>query len=70
MFRTARKFNQPIGDWDVSNVTNMWEMFEYAEVFNHDISQWDVSNVRTVCDMFYESAIEDLYDFQPKFRKK
>ena len=42
-------FNQPIGDWDVSNVTDMQSMFSYAVdypmIFNQDISSWDVGNV-------------------------
>ena len=51
------QFNQPIGNWDVSNVTNMTLMFkgEYRETghpFNQDISFWDVSNVIDMSFMF------------------
>ena len=43
-------FNQPIGKWDVSNVTNMIGMFQSAEAFNQDLSSWDVNNVTTYDD--------------------
>ena len=51
-------FNQPIGDWDVSNVTNMLGMFaigagNLAIPFNQDISNWDVSSVTNMFFMFY-----------------
>ena len=38
--------NEDISRWNVSNVTNMDEMFFGADVFNGDISRWDVSKVR------------------------
>ena len=45
-------FNQQIGSWDVSNVTNMSTMFARGEAFNQDISSWDVSNVTNMNSMF------------------
>lgn len=45
-------FNQDISNWDVSNVTNMANMFVGARDFNQDISNWDVSNVTNMSQMF------------------
>jgi surface protein len=52
MFYLTDVFNQPIGDWDVSNVTDMNSMFQDAIAFNQDISSWDVSNVTDMTRMF------------------
>ena len=41
-----------IGEWDVSKVTDMSEMFHDAHSFNQDISKWDVSNVTDMSKMF------------------
>ena len=54
MFYGAISFNQPLGDWDVSNVTNMIYMFYYTP-FNQDISDWNVSSVNDFEDAFFES---------------
>ncbi len=45
-------FNQPIGNWDVSNVTDMYGMFFELSTFNQPIENWDVSNVTNMFRMF------------------
>ena len=48
---------EDLSKWDVSNVTNMWSMFDGSD-FNGDISGWDVSNVNDMNSMFENSAFE------------
>ena len=48
-------FNQDIGDWDTSNVTNMGYMFQGNKDFNQNISGWDTSNVTNMFGMFYSA---------------
>jgi surface protein len=58
MFSSATAFNQDIGDWIVSSVTDMIYMFEEATSFNQDIGSWDVSNVtdRGMRGMFQDAT--------------
>ena len=49
-------FNQPIGNWDVSNVTNMGSMFFGNSTFNQPIGKWDVSSVTNMGYMFYAAT--------------
>ena len=61
MFRGASAFNQPIGQWNVGNVTNMEYMFYNASAFNQPIEQWNVGNVTNMYAMFYGSGMSSDY---------
>ena len=56
MFMCATAFNQPIGNWDTSNVKYMRLMFASYEgpmKFNQPIGNWDTSNVTDMTGMFF-----------------
>ena len=61
MFFDNEVFNQPIDNWDVSNVTDMSNMFEAAQ-FNQPIGNWDVSSVTNMYSMFsqYSAFNQDI----------
>jgi surface protein len=44
-----------IGDWIVTNVTDMSNLFYNKQLFNDDISNWDVSNVTNMFQMFFNA---------------
>jgi surface protein len=66
MFRGA-PFNQDISSWNVSNVTNMNQMFQNASSFNQNIRSWDVSSVTTMRYMFNGAAAfnQDISAWNP-----
>ncbi len=52
LFGTA-EFNS----WDVSNVTNMLQLFSNTSLFNQNIGNWNVSNVTNMSGMFVNALI-------------
>ena len=54
LFNNFKTFNGDISEWNVSNVTDMADMFNDSD-FNGDISKWDVSNVKDMTEMFSHS---------------
>ncbi len=59
------EFNQDISSWDVSNVTDMSDMFYGAKSFNQNIGAWDVSNVTDMSKMFWGAEVfnQDIGDW-------
>ncbi|WP_156528194.1 BspA family leucine-rich repeat surface protein [Helicobacter sp. CLO-3] len=52
--RTRKDFSG-IETWDVSNATNMDNMFSGAKSFNKPLDSWSVSNVTNMKSMFYRA---------------
>ena len=52
MFWGAESFNQPLNNWNVSNVEDMEGMFAGAQSFNQPLNNWNVSNVWYMEAMF------------------
>ena len=51
LFDEIRSFTGNVSEWNVSNVTNMGNMFGSTN-FNGNLSKWDVSNVTDMDSMF------------------
>ncbi|WP_411681380.1 BspA family leucine-rich repeat surface protein [Helicobacter felis] len=51
-YREDARFDQPLNDWDVSNVKSMKNMFENCQNFDQPLDEWDVSSVESMYGMF------------------
>jgi len=52
----AKNFNQDIGTWIVSDVTQMDQMFKNAVSFNQDIGNWKTTKVTNMGGMFRDAT--------------
>jgi surface protein len=56
LFEGSPLFNQPIGNWNTSSVTNMNSLFNTAFAFNQNIGSWNVSNVTTAASFMLNKS--------------
>jgi surface protein len=46
-----------ISEWDVSNVTNMSNLFSGCSEFNEDLSKWETIKVKNFSGMFQRAKL-------------
>eukprot|EP00392_Amoebophrya_sp_AT5.2_P001225 g1227.t1 len=59
VFCGAESFDQPLENWDVSDVINMDGLFAGALQFNQPLNRWDVSRLKSAARMFQNAAAFD-----------
>ena len=52
VFSDAASFNQPVGNWDISNTLYIDGMFFGALSFNQPLDSWDISNKYSLSNVF------------------
>jgi surface protein len=57
MFSRCYSFNQPLNDWNVSNVTNMGAMFNGCKKFNQPLNRWHIQVNVNITLMFNNSGM-------------
>jgi len=65
MFIRYRDFNQPIGTWDVSNVTTFFRMFDQVQSndqFNQDLGNWNI-NTGVGVNVSMQEMLSDMDNF-------
>ena len=58
---TTENFNQPLGGWNVSNVTNMGAMFLGATSFDQPMGNWNTHKVTSMGRMFQAASSFNQY---------
>ncbi len=62
MFANSTKFNDPnVALWDVSEVTDMTDMFRAATAFNQDLSQWCVPGEVATNNFATDSSLQLIH---------
>ena len=62
---TETPFNQPLNNWNVSDVTIMKYMFADTR-FNQPLNKWNVSNGLSMEGMFHEARSFNRLPSQPR----
>ncbi|KAF2507137.1 BspA family leucine-rich repeat surface protein [Flavobacterium zhairuonense] len=65
IFASASKFNQPLNNWNVSEVTNMTSAFSGASIFNKPLNNWNTQKVTSMAAMFATASFfnQDISNF-------
>jgi len=56
MFFEALSFNQPINNWDVSNVVNFVGFLRGCSAFNQPLNNWNISNAVFMSQFFLQAS--------------
>ena len=65
-FCNCKKFNAPIGNWNVSNVNDFTSFLFGADDFNQNLSSWDLRHVFSLDRMLYGTHIYKNTNMKPR----